>query len=157
MGLIASSQKEGGSLQVIIQTFNPQHYVIQKAKTGDFIGFWKEEMSFRQELYYPPFARLVNLRIRGKEGVMIQKYLQNLSELCSLLQNKDEAYKKDIEILGPAPAFWEKLRGEYRFKMLIKGPKGKLLHSFISMLLSQKGLKKKGIKLSVDVDSLNIL
>jgi primosomal protein N' (replication factor Y) len=51
--------------EVVIQTYNPDHYSILKAKDHDFIGFYLEENQFRQALDYPPFSRLVNFRLVG--------------------------------------------------------------------------------------------
>ncbi len=54
--------------EVIIQTFNPDHYSIVKAKDHDFMGFYQEEIQFRKALGYPPFSRLINFRLTGNSG-----------------------------------------------------------------------------------------
>ena len=47
--------------EVIVQTYQPQHYAIEHAKSHDYMSFYRQEMSYREQLYYPPFSSLINL------------------------------------------------------------------------------------------------
>ncbi|MEW6614895.1 MAG: primosomal protein N' [Thermodesulfobacteriota bacterium] len=145
--------------KVIIQTFNPEHYSIQQARLHNFTNFYKEEVVFRRELNYPPFCRLINFRISGNSKKGVAEYAGDLGRLCDDLLGKNSAYHKYIEILGPVVAPLEKLKGRYRWQMLIKGKKSNLLHSFARQVMEEAPLriKAKGVALSVDVDPVNML
>ena len=81
-GRAGRSDKEG---QVIIQTFNPDHYAIQYTKNHDYIGFYNKEMFIRRELKYPPFYYICYIRISGKDS----KYIFDESnKIRRVLDNK---------------------------------------------------------------------
>jgi len=145
--------------KVIVQTFNPEHYSIQQARLHDFTNFYKEEIVFRRELNYPPFCRLINFRVSGNSKKNTAEYAEDLGEFSKYLLEKNSNYHKYIEILGPVTAPLEKLRGKYRWQMLIKGKKSNLLHSFAKQVIQEAPLriKERGVTLSVDVDPINML
>jgi len=144
--------------KVIIQTFNPDHYSVQMAKDQDFGKFYREEIRCREELRYPPFSRLVNLRI---EGTSQKKSLRAAEEIGAwggrLLQERFSG--KGIEILGPSPAPLVKLKGRYRYQMLIKGMWANPLHRFLEELAEamKERWRGKGINLNIDVDPMSVM
>ena len=145
--------------RVIIQTYNPDHYSIQWARTHDFSGFYEEELEFRRELNYPPFTRLVNFKIMGNIKTQTQEYAVELGMICKDLLEGNRYYQKYIEILGPVTAPIEKLKGKYRSQVLVKGQKTDILHSFVKELLEKVPSRKKskGVSMAVDVDPMNML
>ncbi len=105
---------------VILQTFEPDHYVIQAAAGHDFNGFYRQEINYRRELGYPPFLKLVRLEVRDRD----QKTAESKSQTyAAALEGwiKTEGYRS-TRIVGPTPPYFAKLRGEYRWQLLIKGP-----------------------------------
>lgn len=144
---------------VIIQTYNPEHPSIQMAINQDFSAFYKKEISPRQELGFPPFARLVNFRIIGPDISRTKEKAHQLGVLSRTLQEKENPFQKHIEILGPAEAPREKLKGKYRFQMLVKSPDYRILHSFTEKILTEviPQVKPAGVKISVDVDPIDLL
>lgn len=145
--------------RVIVQTLNPEHYSIQKARFHDFVGFYEEEIDFRKELNYPPFSRLINFKIMGNSRRRTGEHAEELGGIGKDLLERDKDYQKYIEILGPVTAPLEKLRGKYRWQMLVKGQKPNLLHSFAREALRKAASKIKGdgVTLSVDVDPISML
>jgi primosomal protein N' (replication factor Y) len=143
--------------EVVIQTFSPDHYSIQKAKNHDFIGFYQEESQFRQALDYPPFSRLINFRLVGNS----EKKTKGLSEEMGRIGRNllKRGYEKGIEILGPSAAPFAKIRGKFRWQMLAKGRSSKLLHQFAQELAFrlEGETKGKGVNLDIDVDPVFIL
>ncbi len=143
--------------EVIIQTFNPEHYSIAKAKDHDFIGFYNEEIKFRRSLDYPPFSRLINFRLVGNSEKRTSSMAEHMGRIGrSLLEND---YKKGIELLGPSMAPFSKIRGKFRWQMLAKSKNHSILHKFardleIRFLEETKG---KGVHLDIDVDPVSIL
>lgn len=141
--------------KVIIQTFNPDHYSIIAAAAHDAEGFYTEELAFRKELGYPPFSRLVNIRIRGNSEGKTATAADNLGKLGT-----DNARRcKGIVILGPCKAPLYKLRGKYRWHMLVKGKDSGMLHSFVRGVVSKAREDRnfKGVELQMDVDPLSML
>lgn len=143
--------------EVLIQTFNPEHYSIKKAKEQDFLGFYNEEIKFRRALNYPPFSRLINFRLTGnseKKTMLAAKEMEKIGE--DLLKND---FSKGIEILGPSMAPFAKIKGKYRWQMLVKGEDPKSLHKFAFGLADRLKplLKGKGVNLDIDVDPIFIL
>lgn len=105
--------------EVVIQTYNPDHYALQAAETHDYTSFFKVESEQRNILRYPPFTHLAQLTVINKnfqtaksEAQEIEKLLKK--QLPSLQNNK-------IEEISCYPAFIARLHGKYRFRILIKG------------------------------------
>lgn len=144
---------EAGS--VVIQTLNPGHYAFLSALTHDYGTFYAEEIELRREAVYPPFMRLCNLRFEGaKEHAVIEAANDIKRAAEALLKRKHEG----IAVLGPAPAPLEKLKGRYRWQMLLKCADVKRLHNFTRALKASFVAKKRpGVSLTVDMDPLNTL
>lgn len=151
--------REGKRGKVIIQTYNPAHYSIVAASNQDFSAFYDKEMALRMELGYPPFSYLVNLRISGTSEKRTASYASALGEICHELLRRKRGLAHLIVPLGPSPAPYFKLRGRYRWQMLLKAKKRKPLHTYVRDLLAEaeKKLPKRGVQLAVDVDPVSSL
>jgi len=138
--------------EVVIQTFNPDHYSILRAKDHDYIGFYQEEIQFRKALEYPPFSRFINFRLVGNGEKRTKEMAEEMGRIGQSLLRK--AHGKEIEILGPSTAPFTKMRGKFRWQMLAKGKSPQLLHRFAKELSSGMDvpLKGKGVDLDIDVD-----
>jgi primosomal protein N' (replication factor Y) len=149
-----------GSLpgKVFIQTYNPQHYSIQMAQTQAFAPFYQQELKYRKEMNYPPFTRLVNLRLEGNVETRVKGQAEDLGKIVNRLL-KDKRYSDQIEALGPASAPLSRLKGKHRFQMLLKARKWQLLHEFAERIVAKMDRDHllAGIKLIVDVDPVNML
>jgi primosomal protein N' (replication factor Y) len=143
--------------EVVIQTFNPDHYSILRAKGHDYVGFYGEEIQFRKALEYPPFSRFINFRLVGNSEKRTKGMAEEMGRIGQSLLKKGRG--KEIEILGPSTAPFAKMRGKFRWQMLAKGKSPQLLHRFAKELTSRMDvpLKGKGVKLDVDVDPVFIL
>jgi primosomal protein N' (replication factor Y) len=105
---------------VILQTFDPDHYVIQAAAFHDFAGFVKKEYAFREQLGYPPFARLVRLEYRHHQGDKAEEEAQRMAgQLRAWIRAED---RRATEMVGPAPCFYTRLEGQYRWQIILRGP-----------------------------------
>ncbi len=143
--------------EVVIQTYNPDHYSVLKAKDHDYTGFYQEEIQFRKALEYPPFSRLVNFRLVGTSEKKTKGLAGEMGEIGQSLLKK--GYGKGIEILGPSMAPFVKMRGKFRWQMLAKGKSPQLLHQFAKDLaIAMEGrMKGLGVSLDIDVDPVFIL
>jgi primosomal protein N' (replication factor Y) len=106
--------------QVIFQTFQPDHYVIQAASQHDYRGFYKQELEYRRRLGYPPFVRLVRLEFRGRDEPQVEQAAQNLSRQIQgwIAQSSHHT----TEIIGPVPCFFARVSGNYRWQIVLRGP-----------------------------------
>jgi primosomal protein N' (replication factor Y) len=143
--------------QVVVQTFNPDHYSILRAKDHDFIGFYHEEIEFRRALTYPPFSRLINFRLIGTSEKKTRSIAEEMGRMGKLLLKR--GYQKGIELLGPSAAPFAKMKGKYRWHMLAKGKSSQWLHQFAQALVTRMEEKTgmKGVRLDIDVDPVFIL
>lgn len=142
--------------EVVIQTLNPDHYCLLAARTHDYEAFYSEEIALREEVVYPPFVRLCSLRLEGPAEARVAAVARELRKAADRFLTAKKA--PGITVLGPVPALLAKVRGRYRFQMLVKGPDVKRLHPFIKAL--KKGFderKAQGVTLIVDMDPLTIV
>jgi primosomal protein N' (replication factor Y) len=150
----AGRGRENG--RVIIQTYRPQHYSVHLAASHDFPRFAARELHYREALSYPPFIRMVNIRLEGLDQDRVKSLAEYLAQaLRSLCQEQKEA----PVLLGPAPAPVERLKGRYRWHLLLKSRESHTLHTLVrkgkEMILPRA--KAQGIRVIVDVDPYSML
>jgi len=139
--------------KVIIQTFLPEHYTFSFAATHDYEGFFAAEIEFRRALNYPPFSRLVQLRLDGPDPRKVEHRAKGMG--ADLRQHIKDKGAPGIEVLGPAPAPIEKLRNRYRWQILLKGNRSPAL---LDLARTADALCPRGdVRLHVDVDPYNML
>lgn len=131
--------------RAILQTYNPEHYALQMAAQHAYHAFFEREMNFRRAAGYPPARRLTRLLFTGASARIAQDAAQTLERA---LQERVRRHGiLDIEIIGPAPAFFAKLGGKYRQTILLKGDGAR-------ELLSRYPLPRDW---RIDVDPLDLL
>lgn len=141
---------------VIIQTFNTEHDSLRFALGHDFEGFAAHEIAIRKALNYPPGGRLVSFRIQAADLGRAQDTARRLSQRGRSLQTRVEAYRT-IEILGPAEAALSRLRNQYRFQVLMKGPRADILNTFARQVIGDEEWIPSGARVLVDVDPIHLL
>jgi len=145
---IAEGEKK--KRDVIIQTYSPNHYSLLATTLHDFDSFYREEVRSRRELGYPPLVHLVNITLRGKRE---EKVIGTAKDLAKRLKRSKP---KAISILGPAPLAIAKLRGRYRWHIIVKGKEVGLINNFLRKILGE--FKVPGsIVLTVNVDPVTML
>ena len=144
---------------VIVQTFNPEHYAITMAERHDFPAFFQKEKTLREQLGYPPFSYLVCLRLQGNSSKTAAAMAERMGREISGILEKWPKRGKEIQVLGPAEAPLSKLKGKYRWQILIKCRRAVLLHYLLEEVqkLSNKVLRSSGVGMIVDVDPYQML
>ncbi|HUX87142.1 MAG TPA: primosomal protein N' [Chloroflexota bacterium] len=105
--------------KVILQTYNPEHYCIQAAQQHDYQAFFDWEIRFRREHGYPPFGELARLLYVGYGESRVEREAEDLaSQIRAVLHAEGIA---DVDLIGPAPAFHRKVRGRYRWQIVLRG------------------------------------
>jgi primosomal protein N' (replication factor Y) len=158
--------------RVIIQTWMPEHPSIRFAKEHDFLHFYAHEKQCREEFHYPPYRSLVNIIVRSHDEKKAYLFAREIRDaLCDKFEGEQRAdgVKPSsspssihhpptcaFKIIGPAPLPFYKLRGHFRWHVMLKIPKGLLLSTKIhSLLMCLK--KPSAVAFQLDVDPLNIL
>jgi primosomal protein N' (replication factor Y) len=113
----AGRRSPGG--RVIVQTYTPDHYAIQAASRHDYQAFYREELAFRRRHGYPPFRRLVRLLYRHTDDLACQIATESMTERLRAAATRLGC--RDVEVLGPTPAFITRLRGRYQWQILLRG------------------------------------
>jgi len=139
--------------RVVIQTFTPDHYSIRRAQEHDYAGFFADELPLRRQLAYPPFSRLIGLQfssLKKEEGKRaVAEFGARARELALTMTGGK------TEVIGPAESPLARIRGRYRWQLLLKGKESRSLH-----LLSQKlleGAGHDGLEIQIDVDPVNFM
>lgn len=141
---------------VIVQTFNSSHDSITYALKHDFEGFATNEIQTREALHYPPCGKLASFRIQGAKQVLVEKAAAMLSHRARQLQSQFKSYE-GVGILGPAEAPLSRLRNQFRHHLLIKAPQASVVTNFCKQVLGTEDWIPNGVKISVDVDPMNLL
>jgi primosomal protein N' (replication factor Y) len=106
--------------RVVLQSFQPEHYVIQAAAGHDYAAFYARELDYRRRLGYPPFSRLVRMEYRHAQAVKAESEARRLAEkLSKWIENED---RRETTLIGPAPCFFSRLNGLYRWQVILRGP-----------------------------------
>ena len=147
----------GHSGQVVIQTYNTEHDSLRYVKTHDFVSFAEFELQNRNALSYPPFHKIISLRINSTDLSTVRSTAMTLAEKARSLQNKYADKFGPIQILGPASAPLQKIKNVYRYHLLLKASQAGLLNLFASHLLKSAKWIPPKCKITIDVDPMNLL
>ncbi|HZV51552.1 MAG TPA: primosomal protein N' [Candidatus Dormibacteraeota bacterium] len=105
--------------RVVVQTSNPDHYSLRRARDGDYLGFYLDEIPARQAFSFPPYAQLAVLTYSHPDQERAANVAREAAErmAAALLAEGIDG----IRLQGPSPAFIHRLRGEYRWQITLRG------------------------------------
>lgn len=138
----AGRSARGG--KVVLQTFQPEHPLIQAAAGHDYARFYRMEIENRRRLRYPPFSRLIRLEYRHRDPAKAEAEVRALAQRLQALITAQKRTQTDL--IGPAPCFFAKTNDIFRWQVILRGPEP---HSLIQNL---PGLS--GWRVEVDPQSL---
>jgi len=130
--------------QVIIQTFCPENPVMQFAIKHDYLGFSKAELTEREEANYPPFCKIAQIRLQGKNKTKLEMAANELAKKLSTPNSP-------LSILGPAEPFVSKVQNLYRQVITVKAAKTADIRNCIMGALQATPVRH-GISIRVDMD-----
>ncbi len=104
--------------KVVLQTYTPDDYAIQAAAQHDFTGFYSQEMAYRRDLGYPPFKKLVRLEYRHSD---LEKAQNAALEMAAIIKTWITGENQRVSMIGPAPCFFQRLYGRYRWQIVLRG------------------------------------
>jgi primosomal protein N' (replication factor Y) (superfamily II helicase) len=139
--------------EVILQTRQPEHSVIQHCLRHDFNAFAELALEGRREHLYPPFSRIVNVEFRGEDERRVEQSALAWTQAYAAADGQSE-------ILGPVPAFFARLRKQFRYHTVIKSPRarnGASLQEVLRKVQEEIGSSLSGVQMSIDIDPVALL
>lgn len=133
--------------EVLIQTFSPDADAIRMACAGELEAFYQQELTIREQLFFPPFSRVARVVFRGKDKSKVKQIAQ---------QSGQAAGVEGVSILGPAECPISIINGNYRMQMILRGKKFNRLHHSISLLL-QAFSQNRSVYIEIDMDPVSLL
>ncbi|WP_136524027.1 replication restart helicase PriA [Geomonas ferrireducens] len=150
MGRAGRGDKPG---RVFVQTLAPGHYALTHAVAHDYEAFYREEIAFREEVGYPPFAHLAALTF---SAVAARQGESAADEAAALLRKIKREARLRVEVLGPVTAPLGKVRGRFRWQILLKGVERADLHRLLFHF--RGGFNHPStVRFTIDVDPVDML
>jgi primosomal protein N' (replication factor Y) len=136
--------------KVIIQTYQPDHYAIKTAATQNYKSFFDIESKNRRNHVQPPYSKIIRLLRQDVDDISGQREAKQLAKLLG--EQKQVWGLSDTEILGPTQAFPSRVRGRYRWQLILRGPNPRTLLETISLpgVSDERRSMKRGWVLDVD-------
>lgn len=106
--------------QVILQTYQPDHYAIVAASHHDYASFYAQEIPYRRQLRYPPYARLARIVFQHNQPIEVEQEAKHVA--ASLLQHQAFGQFTTTEIVGPTPCFFERINNVFYWHIIIRSP-----------------------------------
>ena len=134
--------------EVVIQTFSPSYYAIELSRTHAYEDFFLREIEERKSLQYPPFSRLAAITMKSKR-------LEECEELAHEIKERLQT-TTDISILGPAPCVLSRVKGYYRYRIILKSKKDLLIQKVIREALPEY-VRGRDRRVNIDIDPVDLL
>ena len=140
--------------RVLIQTRTPEHPAIQLAAQHDVRGFWERELLDRHEVNYPPFSRLALLRVDAADEDLGRAAA---GKLAAHAKASPDGLARRVEVLGPSAAPIARLRGRYRFRVLLRAKERGPLRAVLAAVRGAMEKLDRRTRAVIDVDPVAML
>jgi primosomal protein N' (replication factor Y) len=141
--------------RVILQTYTPQHPVIQAVKRQMYQPFVESELQYREALHYPPYGRLLLLRLSGGDATTVRQTAEQIANYLSQALAQTTESDGVYELLGPAPAAIGRIARRYRWQILLKYPSGAT--AALPDIQEMRSRCPSTVSLTIDIDPLHLL
>ncbi len=137
--------------RVIMQTYSPDHFVIEASRRQDYLEFFNHEVPFRKALGYPPYTRMIQLKISGKDLKRVQSHSKTAAMILKEIMAGDS--QGEVQIMGPIEAAVPKISDRYRWQILVKGKSATQINSLVRQMKAHPLIQgEKSVSIKVDVD-----
>lgn len=134
---------------VLIQSGFPDHYALTFASQQDYEGFYEAEIEFRKRFRYPPFSSVISILLRGEDRTRVERDSESTGRAIEAALRR----LPDVRIQGPTPAPLERLKGVWRYQILVRSSQRNALRAGVREALSRSAARER----IVDVDPINLL
>ena len=104
---------------VIIQTYSPENYAIKAAAKHDYVGFYNQEINYRRQYNYPPYSKLIRLTYTHTNDDLCRRTAERMGQI--IRSEGDKKGMDDLSLIGPVPGFTSRVRGRYRWQVILRG------------------------------------
>jgi primosomal protein N' (replication factor Y) len=147
--VVGRAGREAAPGRGLLQTYQPEHPVMQALIAGDRDAFYSREIAAREEAGLPPFVRLAGLIVSAKDGPQAEAYARKLAAAAPR--------EEHVRVLGPAEAPLALIRGRRRWRLLVKSPRNFDLSRYLRKWLAAGPKAKGSVQVIVDVDPQSFL
>ena len=152
-GRAGRGEKHG---EVVIQTYQPEHYSIIHAANQDYRGFYEEEITYRDLMRYPPVAHMLAVLITSRDQEQGKELSEQMTRIVNEGQNISEENGRSLQVIGPAEAAISKINDQYRHAFYVKHADYQVLVQIKDMLeLFGKEKELKNQTVQYDFDPMN--
>lgn len=148
----AGRHKERG--KAIFQTTLVDHHAIKFAINQDYESFFREELTLRKKFLFPPFVRMAQIKIEGIREERVREVSLEIKNKLLEIANKD--ISSGVQVLGPTPCPIRKLRGFYRWHLILKTDSYKKINQILKKFVEDTS-KIRGMKVTIDIDPEDLL
>ena len=151
---VAGRSGRGGKKgRALIQTFSPEHYVINLAAKQNYPAFYEEEIKLREAAFYPPFCDIVTFVFTALNQNQCAAAAKKFADMLCI-NAKEYGNRVPVRILGPAPCAVEKINGRYRFSLMVKCKNSSSLRNTVDKTLKQALADKNfaNVRFSADIN-----
>jgi primosomal protein N' (replication factor Y) len=149
--------RAGTSGHGLIQTHDPRHPVMRALLSGDQERFYREETELRRAARLPPFGRMAAVLVTGPDKAAAEAHARLLALAAHAAARAGGQRFAGLDTLGPAEAPIALIRGRYRFRLLVRGPRAADIQGYLRAMLAAGPKEKGGIRVAVDVDPMSFL
>lgn len=150
---VAGRAGRGGAPgRVVIQTYDPDHFAVRAAAAHDCAAFYPGELGARAELGYPPFGRLVAVRVDDASEPRARTAAETLAQIA-----RRAAKGSAVRVTGPAPAPIARIRGRYRFRVFMRSPELRPLRVAVQAVARASTDVPSSVRVAIDVDPVGML
>jgi primosomal protein N' (replication factor Y) len=139
---------------VLFQTNKPDHYALRAAADQNYATFYRAETAERRDPPYPPFRKLVNLLFDGKD---LDRVTAEADAVAEILAARVAAEKLRVELMGPAPQPFSRLKGKHRWHLTLRGSDHRALRGLADLALARHEAAPGAVRVTVDVDPVSLL
>jgi primosomal protein N' (replication factor Y) len=140
--------------RVVLQTYMPEHHAVRFAQQHDYFGFLRQELKERRELGFPPFGRLIAVRIDAADE---QRAARGAEALARAARGHVATQQGTVSVLGPAPAPIARLRARYRYRVLLKGEDRSALRAVATVVARRIDEGLGTARATLDIDPVGML
>lgn len=136
--------------RALIQTHMPEHPVLQAMVSGNREGFYAREIEARRAAHLPPFARLAAVIVSARDKARAR-------DVASMLSRAAPRDMRDVQVLGPAEAPLALVRGQFRFRFLVKVERDIRVQSVLATWMARAGKVPSSVRVTIDIDPYSFL
>ena len=137
--------------RAILQTFMPEHYIMNLAAAQDYKGFYREEMSIRTPLIFPPICDMCVFALSGEDEAKVQEASQAVLQLMDA-RLRQLSPETPVRVLGPVRASYGRISGKFRYRIIMKCKNTAQIRGFISGILTEAPKLRQMNKIALYAD-----